>query len=148
MAFRFALAPLLRLRQSIEKQRAERLQEATLAVARTRESLAQMDLTLAECARADEASLRAGRRGAEIQFAVMARETMLARRQELLFEIERLELARQTRAVEYQHAYREREVLDTVAAQQQRTYQQEQLQREQRDLDANHLLQLWRKRSG
>src|SRR5258708_24963680 len=104
MAFRFALAPLLRLRQSVEKQRAQRLQEATLAVARTRESLAQMDLTLAECARADEASLRAGRRGAEIQFAVMARETMLARRQELLLEIERLELARQARAIHYQHA--------------------------------------------
>jgi len=77
----------------------------------------------------------------------MARESMLVRRQELQSEIERLDVARQAVAAEYQRAYREREVLDTVAAQQQRTYQQEQLQREQRDLDANHLLQLWRKRS-
>ena len=147
MPFRFALAPLLRLRQSIEKQRAQRLEEAALALARARESLAQMDRALADGARADDASLRVGRRGAELQFAVMARESMLARRQELQSEIERLDVARQAVADEYQRAYQEREVLDTVAAQQQRTYQQEQLQREQRDLDANHLLQLWRKRS-
>ena len=148
MAFRFALAPLLRLRQSLERQRAQRLQEAALALARAQHTLAQMDQYLADSARADETSLRAGRSAAELQFAAMAREAMLARRLEFLEEVHRLELLRQTATVEYQQAYRAREVMETLAAQQGHIYQQEQLQREQRDLDATHLLQMWRKRRG
>lgn len=117
-------------------------------VARARETLARMDRTLAETARSDEASLRVGRSAAELQFALVARGDMLARRQEFQVELQRVELDRQTAAGEYQRAYRDREVLETLATQQRHTYQQEQLQREQRELDASHLFQLWRKRLG
>ena len=51
MPFRFPLASLLRLRQSLERQRAQRLQEASLAVARAQETLSQIDQSLADTAR-------------------------------------------------------------------------------------------------
>ncbi len=148
MPFRFPLASLLRLRQSFERQRAQRLQEASLAVARAQETISKIDQSLADTARSDENSLRVGRSSAELQFALAARATMLRQRQDLQVELERIKVARQAVAAEYQRAYREREVLETLATRQRQTYQQERLQQEQRELDASHLLQLWRKRLG
>lgn len=148
MAFRFALAPVLRLRQSLEKQRAQRLQQATLAVVRAREAVAAMESALVDLARSGEQSLRIGQSGAELQFSLIVRRNMLSRQQQLQTGLENLEVERKAAAAEYQRAYREREVLETLATQQHHAYHQEQLQSEQRELDASHLLQLWRKRLG
>ena len=73
---------------------------------------------------------------------------MLRRRQDFQVELERLKVARLALAAEYQRAYREREVLESLATRQRQTYQQERLHQEQRELDASHLLQLWRKHLG
>jgi flagellar export protein FliJ len=146
MSFRFALAPLLRLRQSLERQRAMRLREAALALARVNEALSRTDRLIADTTQSDEASLRLGRSAAELQFSLISRANMLLLRRNLHAELRRLELKRQEAATAYQRAYREREVLETLAVQQRHTYQQEQRQREQRELDDTHLLQLWRKR--
>lgn len=148
MAFRFALAPLLRLRQSIERQHALRLREASLAVARAQDSLAQLDRFLADSAQADSTSLSAGRHAAELQFASLYRENLEHLREELQSEIRDLECKRQKAATEYHRAFREREVLETVRARQRRDYQQDELRRQQQQLDAAHLLQRWRHRSG
>jgi flagellar export protein FliJ len=148
MAFRFALAPLLRLRQSQERQLALRLSEASNAVARARAQVERMDEALASSACSEEKSLREGRSAAEMQLALLVREQMKAARQILQNELARLELDRHTWAIEYQRAYQAREVLESLRARQQHTAQQERQQRDQRDLDATHLLQLWRKRWG
>jgi flagellar export protein FliJ len=148
MGFRFSLAALLRLRQSVERQQAERLQETSGAVARAHETLATMDRALADQAQWDESSLRQGRCAAELQFSLHARAAMRAKRDSFQVEVQRLEFARQAAALEYGRAYREREVLESLSTQQRHAYQQDQLQREQRELDASHLLQLWRKRLG
>jgi flagellar export protein FliJ len=148
MAFRFALAPLLRLRQSIERQRALRLREASLAVARAQDSLAQLERFLVDSAQSDSASLSAGRRAADLQFASLYRENLERLREELQSEVHKLELARQKAAAEYHQAFREREVLATIRARLRRDYQQDELRREQQQLDAAHLLQRWHHRSG
>jgi flagellar export protein FliJ len=148
MAFRFALAPLLRLRQGQERQLALRLSEASNAVARARTQVERMDEAMESSARSEEKSLRQGRTAAEMQFAMLVREQMKAARQILQNELARLELDRQTQAIEYQRAYQAREVLESLRARQQHIAQQKQQQQEQRDLDATHLLQLWRKRLG
>lgn len=122
-----------------------RLQEASFAVLRAKETLSRIDQSLADSARSDEASLREGRSAAEIQFALLARNNMNALRETFLDEVHRLELEREVKVDEYRRAYREREVLATLSAQQQHTYQQEHRQREQREFDAIHLMQLWRK---
>jgi flagellar export protein FliJ len=143
MAFRFTLAPLLRLRQSVERQRTLKLQEANLHVSRAQEKLAQLERSLSDSAQSDSTALQAGRTGAELQFASVLRENLHLFRQELQSDIRKLELLRQQALAEYHQAYREREVLETLRARQRRTYQQEQLRRQQQELDATYLLQRW-----
>jgi len=146
VSFRFVLASVLRLRQSIERQRTLQLQEATLHVRRARETLEQLDRSLSDSAQSDSTALSAGRTGAELRFATVLRENMLHFREELQSDIGRLELLRQQALAAYRQAYREREVLETLRARQRRTYQQEQLRRDQQELDAVHLLQRWHHR--
>ena len=146
MSFRFALAPLLRLRQSIERQRTLQLQEANLRVSNAREILAKLDRLLSESAQNDSAALSAGRTAAELRFATVLRENLLHFRQELQSDLRRFELLRQQAASAYHQAYREREVLEAVRARQRHDYQQEQLRREQQELDAAHLLQRWHRK--
>jgi flagellar export protein FliJ len=148
MAFHFKLAPLLRLRQSVERQRALRLQEASLVVVRCQEKVARLDRFLADSATSDEASLATGRRGAELQFASLIESNLHTLRRELVAELQDAENKRQGAAEEYQRAFREREALDTLRARQRRQYQQEAQRRTQRELDAAHLIQFWRKNTG
>jgi flagellar export protein FliJ len=147
MAFRFALAPILRLRQSVERQRTLGLQEANLQVSRAQQRLAELDRFLSDSAEADSAALVAGRTAAELQFAFVLRENMQRFREELQSNVRQLELLRQRALGEYHRAYREREVLETLRARQRRVYQQEQLRRQQQELDAGYLLQRWHDRS-
>jgi len=141
MPFRFTLAALLRLRQSVERQRILRLREASLNVARAQESIRQLDQFLAASAAADQAQLRTGRSGAELQFAFLTRENLRHMREQLAVELRQLEQVRQHAAGEYQQAYREREVLETLRDHQRRDYLQERNRRQQRALDVAHLLQ-------
>jgi flagellar export protein FliJ len=148
MAFRFALAPLLRLRQSIERQRTLSLQEASLQLAHAQETLARLERFLADSALADSASLATGRTAAELQFASLLRDQFRHFRHELQEEVRRLEALRKQAVQAYQQAFREREVLESSRASQRRVYQLEQGRRQQKELDAAHLLQRWHHRDG
>ncbi len=147
MSFRFALASILRLRQSIERQRVLQLQEANLRLSRARETLTRLDRFLSDSEQSDSAALSAGRTGAELQFADVLREHLQHFRLELQADRDRLELARQQAVAAYHQAYREREILETLRARQRHDYQQEQLRREQQEQDAAYLLQRWHRRS-
>ena len=145
MAFRFTLAPLLRLRQSLERQRSLALQQAAFNLTRAQDSLAHLDRFLAESELADAAALAAGRTAAELQFASLLREQLDQLRLRLAAEVQRLESLREQAARAYQQAYREREALETLRAHQLRAYQAEQSRRQQRELDAAFLLERWHK---
>jgi flagellar export protein FliJ len=147
MAFRFTLAPLLRLRQSIERQCTLKLQAANLHVSRAHEKLEQLERSLADSAQSDATALQAGRTAAELQFASVLRENLHLFRHELQSDILKLELLRQQALGEYHQAYREREVLETLRARERRVYQQEKLHRQQQELDATYLLQRWHHRN-
>jgi flagellar export protein FliJ len=146
MPFRFTLAPLLRLRQSIERQRTLQLQEANLKASRAKETLAQLERLLFDSAQSDATGLSAGCTGAELQFASVCRENLTILRKDLRANVQKLELQRQNAASEYHHAYRERDVLETLRAGQYLIYRQEQLRRQQQQLDAAFLLQRWHRR--
>jgi flagellar export protein FliJ len=147
MSFHFSLAPLLRLRQSIERQRTLQLQEANLQVSRARETLAQLQRFLSDSARSNAKGLAAGCTAAELQFASVLRENLERFHHEFQSEIRRLDLLRQQAVTEYHRAYREREVLETLRARQHRLYQQDQLRRQQQELDDAYLLQRWHRRN-
>ena len=146
MSFRFALAPLLRLRQSVERQRTLRLQEASLQVSRAQEMLAQTERSISAREQADARDLTGGQTGAELQFASIVRENLLQFREQLKVNIHKLELQREQAAAEYHRAYRDRELLETLRTRQHRLYQQDQLRRQQRELDAAYVLQRWHRR--
>jgi len=148
MAFRFALAPLLRLRQSLERQHALALEKASFELARARERLAQLDRFLADSARTDAASLAAGRTAAEVQFAGLVGQQLGQFRIQLTEEVGRLEALRQQAAERYQQAYREREVLESLRLRHRRAYELDQMRRQQKELDAAYLLQRWHKQGG
>src|SRR5260370_16914888 len=76
MSFRFALAPLLRLRQSIERQRALQLQEANLQVSRAQETLAQLERFLSDSDQSESAGLTAGCTAAELHFPSVLRQNL------------------------------------------------------------------------
>jgi flagellar export protein FliJ len=147
MSYRFALAPLLRLRQSIERQRTLQLQASNLRVSQARETMAQLERSLDDAAESDSVRLTAGCTAADLQFASILRENRQHFHEELHSEVRKLELARQKVLGEYHQAYREREVLETLRARQSRAYQQEQLRSQQQELDATYLLQRWHRRS-
>jgi len=146
MAFHFVLAPLLRLRESVERQRALRLREASVRVIQMQDRLEQLDRFLKDSEARDEQHLRAGVKAVELQFAVMSRGQVERLKTEWQDELRNLESARQKAAEEYQQAYRESEALETLRQQQRRQYQKEDLRRQQRDLDVVFLLQHWRNR--
>jgi flagellar export protein FliJ len=146
MAFRFALAPLLRLRQSIQRQRALQLQHASFQVFRAEETLTELGRFLSDSAQSDATSLESGRTGAELQFACVLRDNLHNTRGEVQANVRKLETIRLQALGEYHQAYRDREVLDTMRARQRHEYQLEQSRREQRELDAAYLLQHWRHR--
>ncbi|MGB7333024.1 MAG: flagellar FliJ family protein, partial [Terriglobales bacterium] len=139
--------PLLRLRQSIERQRTLQLQEANLQVSRARETMARLDRSLDDAAQSDSARLAAGCTAADLQFASVLRDNLQHYREELYSDVRKLELARQKVLGEYHQAYREREVLENLRTRQRHAYQQEQLRREQQELDASYLLQRWHRRN-
>jgi flagellar export protein FliJ len=147
MSFRFALGSVLRLRQSIERQRTLALQEANLQFSRAQETLAQLDWSLSDSAESDRKELAAGRSGAELQFAAVLRAKAFLFRQELQSEIHRLEVVREQAVAAYHQAYREREVLETLRVRQFRVYQQDQVRRQQKELDASYLLQRWHRQN-
>lgn len=148
MAFVFALAPLFRLRQAVERQRALALQGAVSEIARARAMAAQLDQSLADSRNADSDALTAGRVAAEIHFAALLRERMKELQGRLQEEVVRLESAREKAAAAYHQAFREREVLESLRARQRREYEEEHLRREQQRLDVAYLLQRWHRRNG
>lgn len=147
MPFRFALASILRLRQSIERQRTLQLQEANLKVTRAQQEVVQIDRFLANSDQSDLAMLGGGRTAAELQFVAALRKNLMAFREELQSEVRKLELLRQKALADYHQAYRDREILESLRARQRQTYQQEQTRRQQQELDAAHLLQRWHRRT-
>lgn len=144
MAFRFALAPLLRLRRSLERQRALALQQASLNVIKAQKTLAQLETFIEESAKTDARSLASGRSAAELHFAFLLRERLQQLRVHLQGEIQRLEMVREQAAGVYEQALHEREALEALEARRRREYQIEQARRQQQEIDAAFLLQRWR----
>jgi len=148
MTFQFTLASLLRLRRSLEHQRALALQQASLNVARAREALARLESFLEESACADARSLSGGRMAAELHFASLLRERLQNLRVQIQNEVRHLETLRHQAVIAYRQSLGEREALEGLCARQHSAYQLEQTRRRQQEVDAIFLLQRWQGRDG
>lgn len=140
MPFSFPLQPLLRYRRSLEHQRELALQAAHYELARTQQELERLQQFWLRSRRQLLDQARSGSTGAEMQFAAGWEQRLRDYSVMLAQQIERQQAARDLRMAEFQHARREREVLESLRDQQWRDYQEQERRREQALLDEAHLL--------
>jgi flagellar FliJ protein len=135
MAFRFPLATVLRVRESEEEREERALQRIQLEMARVRR---RMDEQAAAVARADAARAQALKqpvKAGTLQALANERQAALAAIETLRAELVPLEQQRAEQMNLYQAAHRDRQMLTDMEAQQQSTYEQEQVRAQQKRID-------------
>lgn len=135
MAFRFSLASVLRLRESIEKAELQRLQAiaAQLMQVRVEIELADDEIEAAKRQVIEQAS--AGISGAELQLAAIGESARRAYRAALVAKRDELERLRNEQQARYIEARRRREILANLRLRQLSAYEREQARREQQRID-------------
>ncbi len=135
MAFRFSLAAVLRLRE-IHEQREERLLAQILAqVAQARETLASLDVQIAEAAVRRETDLLQRTPAAELHAAYGMSALLKERRQFTADQLAQFEQLRDKQIKTYQAAHQAREVLSTMREKQRDSFLAEQARHQQKALD-------------
>ncbi len=135
MAFRFPLASVLRVRESEEEREERSLQRIQHEMARVRR---RMDEQVAAVARVDATRALALKQPVEagtLQGLAMERQAALATIAALRAELASLEQQRDEQMKLYQAAHRDRQMLTDMEAQQQSTYEQEQVRAQQKRID-------------
>ena len=140
MAFRFALAALLRFRQSLEHQAEILLQEANHDIEAVRKRIEHSDCALGEMAKQNADKLHSGVTAAELQFDLISRSLLLHHRELLHEEMIMREEIRTQRFHSFQQARQQREVVETLRERQLEIYRQQEAWQEQRRLDDHFLL--------
>jgi flagellar export protein FliJ len=135
MPFRFSLASVLQLRKSIERREEMSLKTAQLEVARVRRRIDELTEEMAKASqergRALQNSISANRLQSmqvEINAAIEAKQTLLE-------TLQTLTLQRDMQMEIYRDAHRGRRVLTELRAQKRNLYEQEELRRQQKQLD-------------
>lgn len=135
MAFRFALAAVLKYRESLE-------QREYLALERIQQQIAQMERRLHKCeerqsaaAKRRETELGRGIPSIHLQAAYDEELALQKQREALQGKLQELRLTRQQCLKAYEQARQKREVLDDLRLRQLNAYRHEQAKRQQKMLD-------------
>jgi flagellar FliJ protein len=135
MAFRFALATLLRYRESMENREYLLLRNAQQEVAGIRTQIAQLQerrrALISEC----NSSLTHGLMAAELHSCEMYKQQLESAIEQLKKNLKAAELRRDQQRKTYEVAHQKREVLSTMRDRQLRAYELEEGRRQQRQLD-------------
>ena len=145
MPFRFALASILNLRRSQERQRLLSLQQAVAILSGVQSQLEHLETYLAKSAVEDAHRLTAGLTGADLHFAESVRARFESRRAHLVAQICEKELLRDTALAAYRKASADRQILEALETKQRSAFLQEQARREQQHIDASYLFHRWKR---
>jgi flagellar export protein FliJ len=140
MGFRFSLAVLLRVRQSLERQQEILLHEASQRVAAVQREVAAVENALKDLAARNEGELKSGMSAAELHFDLLRRSVLRARGKQLQQDMAAAEKTRAGRQEEFQQARRQREAVETLRHNQLQLYLQQEKRKEQNRLDDLFLL--------
>jgi flagellar export protein FliJ len=140
MAFHFPLQAVFHYRQSVEHQQELRLRAANQQVARVRRLLDQIDARLADLRANQFQHLQAGVTSAELRFGLLSETSLAAQREQVVAEVARLQKLRDQQQRIFQHARREREILDSLRERQLHEYNVSASRRQQRQMDDLFLL--------
>jgi flagellar export protein FliJ len=135
LAFRFTLAQVLRVRQSIERREELALQRAELEVARAHRRIEELADNLAKAAKARDEAIRQPMRAFELQSMNAEMNSIALQREAVLASLEKLKQQRDAQRKAYQAAHTARQMLTDMSAQQRAEYDQEQTRAQQKRLD-------------
>ena len=135
MAFRFSLASVLRVRESIERREELALQKAELEVARVRRRIDELTGEIAKAVDAREKALQQEIQAHQLQSMDAEISAAAEAKQTLLETLETLQQQRDAQMKLYQAAYNGRRMLTDLSEQQRTEYEPEQDRAQQKRLD-------------
>ena len=135
MAYRFSLAPVLRIRE-IAAEREERALGRILGdVKRLRQSIERIDLEISRTAKVREQGLGASMRAMHLQTSYDCVRELRETRRQLEQQLSTLEAARRAQTLVCEAAYRDREVLAGMHDAQRSSWLERQEKAEQKQAD-------------
>jgi flagellar FliJ protein len=135
MAFRFPLAAVLRLRESIEQREERALQKIQLEMARVSHQIDQLTASIAKEQQAREQALKQPIPAVELQTMLWDAQAAVEKKKALIEALHALEEQRIQQMKVYQAAHRDHETLLNMAAEQRSAYELEQARAQQKFLD-------------
>ena len=135
MPFHFPLESVLRLRKSIERREEMLLQAAQLELARVRRRVDELTDEMAKACEEREKALRNPTTASRLQLMQADIDAAIEAKQTVFETLQTLKLKRDTQMKAYKAAHNGRQVLSDLLAQQRSLYDQEQLHRQQKQVD-------------
>jgi flagellar FliJ protein len=135
MAFRFSLATVLRVRESIELREERALKKIQMEMARVSHEIEELDAGIARAQGEREEALRQPMPASHLQAMLSRTESTVAARDALHATLRGLDEQRKQQMKIYQAAHRDHETLIDMRNQQRSEYMQEQTRLEQKYLD-------------
>ncbi|HTA80034.1 MAG TPA: flagellar FliJ family protein [Terracidiphilus sp.] len=135
MAFRFTLAQVLRVRESIERREELALQRAELEVSRARRRIEELTDNLARAVKARDEAILQPIQAFELQCMNAEMSAIAAEREAVIATLQKLMQQRDAQRKVYQSAHTGRQMLTDMSTQQRAEYDQEQARAQQKRLD-------------
>ena len=135
MAFRFPLATVLRVRESVEEREERALQRIQLEIARARRQIEELSAAITNAHLAREEALRRPVPASHLHTMLADAQAAVEKKKTILHALHTLEQQRDQQMKIYQAAHRDREMLTDMQDQQLNAYQQEQSRAQQKNLD-------------
>jgi flagellar FliJ protein len=135
MVFRFPLATVLRVRESIEQREERALQRIQLEMARVVRQIEELDEAMANAHVAREGALRRTMLGGELQSMLWQVQAATEVKKALLVTLQGLEELRLQQMKVYQAAHQNHETMVNLFNEQRDAYEMEQARGEQKYLD-------------
>lgn len=135
MPFRFPLAKVLLVKESVKKQEERALQKILLEMSRVAHQIEKLSVEIAESQIALERALQQPIPAVEVQTLSLRAQRATEDRRDLIRELQTLERDRERQAELYHAAHRHCEVLINLLDKQKDDYEQEQTRVEQKQMD-------------
>jgi flagellar export protein FliJ len=140
MPFHFTLAPLLRLRESLEKAELQRLRMMAMQVDQARVEIESLDCEIETARRQLLEETATGISGAELNMAALLEASRREYRLRLVAKIDVLEQARRKQQSRYTEVRQQREIVSNLRKRQLSAYQREQARHDQQQVDEFFLI--------
>lgn len=135
MPFRFPLATVLRVRESLEKHEERALQKIQLEMARVSHQIEELTARIAKSHDAREKAMAQPIPARDLHTLLWEVQAAGEKKKALHRELQTLEQQRNEQIKVYQEAHRDRETMTDMSDKQRDVYEQEQARRQQKSLD-------------